>query len=252
MDAGLPDAAARQLRPVARYELRMLLLGVAVVLVGIPFGALLQQVTTDGPLTALDESAAQWLNQRVHGNDVAVAVLEVVSFLGKPIFLVFAVGLPGVWLLRRGASKLVLFLAVTCIGGGVVDTLVKLAVGRPRPELDDPITEAFNHSFPSGHAMGATFCFGSLLVVFAPLLSRRHRVAALVGVIVLCLAIGFSRLALGVHFISDVLGGYVLGLAWLAGAVAVFETWRVDRGRRPTNPITEGVEPEEAREAAAT
>ncbi len=60
------------------------------------------------------------------------------------------------------------------------------------------------------------------------------------------LAIGFSRLALGVHYVSDVLGGYALGAAWLVGSVAAFEIWREDRGRRRTHPLEEGVEPEEA------
>lgn len=222
-----------------------MLLGVAVVLVGIPFGLLLHQVTTDGPLTALDESAARWTNRRIHDQDLVVGALEVVSFLGKPIFLVAAVGLPGLWLLRRGARKLVVFLAVTCIGGAIVDTLVKLAVGRPRPIVDQPIIEAFNYSFPSGHSMAAVFCYGALLVAFGPLLSDRARRWAIAGVVVLCLAIGASRLALGVHFLSDVLGGYVLGLAWLLGSIAAFETWRVDRGRPRTEPLAEGVEPEE-------
>ena len=58
----------------------------------------------------------------------------------------------------------------------------------------------------------------------------------------------FSRLTLGVHYVSDVLGGYALGAAWLTASVAAFEIWREDRGRRPTHPLEEGVEPEEARE----
>jgi undecaprenyl-diphosphatase len=61
------------------------------------------------------------------------------------------------------------------------------------------------------------------------------------------MAIGFSRLTLGVHYVSDVLGGYVLGAAWLLASVAAFEIWREDRGRRPTKPLEEGVEPEEAK-----
>jgi membrane-associated phospholipid phosphatase len=51
-------------------------------------------------------------------------------------------------------------------------------------------------------------------------------------------------LVLGVHFLTDVIGGYVLGLAWLLGAVAAFEIWRVELGRRPSEPLAEGVEPE--------
>lgn len=252
MDAGLPESTARKLGPLAKYELRVVLVGIAVALVGIPFGLLLQQVTTDGPLTELDESAAVSLHARVRGEDGVIALMEAISFLGKPIFLLFAVGLPALWLLRNGARRLVVFLAVTSIGGGIVDTIVKVAVGRPRPEHDEPIAEAFGNSFPSGHSMSSLVCYGALYVAFAPILSERARRGALAAVVVLVLAIGFSRLVLGVHFISDVLGGYVLGAAWLIGGIAAFEVYRADRGRRTTHPLTEGVEPEEAEAAVAT
>jgi undecaprenyl-diphosphatase len=249
MDAGLPEVAARRLGPLARYELRVVLVGIAVALVGIPFGLLLQQVTTDGPLTVLDQSAAVEMNARVQGEDGVIALMEVVSFLGKPIFLLFAVGLPGLWFLRHGAHKLVVFLAVTAIGGGLVDTVVKVAVGRPRPVHDQPIVEAFGQSFPSGHSMSSVVCYGALYVAFAPVLAPRVRRWCLATVVLLVLGIGASRLVLGVHFISDVLGGYVLGAAWLLGAIAAFEVYRLERGRRRTEPLTEGVEPEEAIEA---
>ena len=52
------------------------------------------------------------------------------------------------------------------------------------------------------------------------------------------------------HFVSDVLGGYVLGAAWLIGSVAAFEIWREERGKRTTAPLAEGVEPEEAKRAS--
>ena len=101
--------------------------------------------------------------------------------------------------------------------------------------------------------MSSLVCYGALLVAFAPLMSDRVRRGGHRGaVVLLVLAIGGSRLALGVHFISDVLGGYVLGAAWLIGSVAAFETWRADRGRRRTDPLVEGVEPEETKELAAT
>ena len=64
MDHGLPEGVAVKLGPLGRYELRAVLCGLAIALVGIPFGLLLHQVTTDGPLTALDDSAARWLNAR--------------------------------------------------------------------------------------------------------------------------------------------------------------------------------------------
>ena len=251
MDAGLPDGTAAKLGPLAKYELRVVLVGIAVVLVGIPFGLLLQQVTSDGPLTVLDESAARWTNRRVRGEDGVIGFMEVVSFLGKPVFLTIVVGVAALWFLHRGARKLFVFLVVTSVGGGIVDSVVKIAVGRSRPEVDEPIVEAFGKSFPSGHSMSSLVCYGALLIAFAPLLSDRARRVATGFVVVLVLAIGASRLVLGVHFITDVVGGYVLGAAWLIGSVAAFETWRADRGRRRTDPLVEGVEPEETKELAS-
>lgn len=64
---------------------------------------------------------------------------------------------------------------------------------------------------------------GGLLAV--PLLGRRRRVAAVVVGLVVVLAVGYSRLGLGLHYVSDVLGGYVLGLAWLAASTAAFRPW---------------------------
>jgi len=248
MEHVLPERIAAKLGPLGRYEVRVLLFALAIALVGIPFGFLLHQVATHGPLTGFDEDGARWLNDRFAGHDVIINVLEAISYAGKPIFLLFAIGLPGLWILRRGGTKLAVFLAVTCLGGGVVDTIVKVAVGRPRPEVDDPILTAFGNSFPSGHSMQAVVCYGALLLVLLPLLAGRTRTWAMAGTAVLVLAIGFSRLTLGVHYVSDVLGGYVLGAAWLSASVAAFEIWREERGLRPTHPLEEGVEPEEAKE----
>lgn len=246
MDHLLPAGVASRLGPLARYELRALLFGLAIVLTAIPFGLLLHQVTTDGPLTAFDEDGAQWLNDRLAGEDGAIAALRAISFTGKPIFLLFAVGLPTLWALHRGARRIAAFLVVTSIGGGLVDTAVKVAVGRPRPDVDEPIATAFGKSFPSGHSMSAVVCYGALLLVFLPLLAGRRRTLAVAATALLVLLIGFSRLTLGVHFVSDVLGGYVLGAAWLTASVAAFEIWREERHRPRTAPLSEGVEPEEA------
>lgn len=243
---------AAKLGPLGRYELRALLLALALALVGIPFGFLLHQVATHGPLTGLDEDGAQWLNDQFHDHDLAITVLKAISFTGKPIFLLFAIGLPGAWILRHGGRKLALFLAVTCLGGGVVDTIVKVVVGRPRPHVEEPIITAFGNSFPSGHSMASVVCYGALLLVFLPMLEGRRRTAAIAATATIVVLIGFSRLTLGVHYISDVLGGYVLGVAWLVASVAVFEIWREERGRRPTHPLEEGVEPEESKHLADT
>ena len=122
---------------------------------------------------------------------------------------------------------------------------MKVAVNRPRPSVLDPIISAHGKSFPSGHAMSSTVVYGALLLVFLPMVPRRWRPAAIGGTVLLVALIGFSRLGLGVHYLSDVLGGYVLGLAWLAVSTAAFSIWRAQRGKPPVH-VTEGLAPEAA------
>jgi len=223
------------------------LLGIAIILVAVPFATLLFQVVAKGPLTRLDGDIANKLNDLVYESDVAVRVLETISWFGKPIWFYILIGSAVLWLWRKGQRRLVWFLVVTSLGGGIVDTVVKILVDRPRPIVDHPIHEAFGKSFPSGHAMSSLVSYGALYLVFVPAFrTRRSRHVALAVTLAICLAIGSSRLLLGVHFLSDVLGGYVLGLAWLIGSVAVFEIWRKEEGRPVTDPIEEGVEPEAA------
>ena len=248
MDRGLPEAATRKLPPAERYGLRVTLFAVAIVLVALPFGFLLQQVETNGPFTAFDVDLARWLNRTVSRHGWAVDVLQVISFMGKPIFLALVLGLPGIWIIRRREWRLVIFGVVTTVVGGLVDTAVKVAVGRDRPVVDAPVAHAIGQSFPSGHAMASVICYGTLLLVMLPLAPTRWRRVIVVATATLVLAIGISRLALGLHFVTDVLGGYVLGAAWLFASVAAFETWRQDRGLRPTHPLEEGIEPEETKD----
>lgn len=244
MKKGLPDWVRRQLDPLQRYELRLVLLFVTMVLVVVPFATLLFQVLAEGPITRFDAGIANDLNRAVHDRDGVVGLLRFLSFLGGPPLLTALVAPATVYLLWRGQPRLAAFLVVTTAGGGLVDTIVKVLVDRPRPLVDHAIATAHGKSFPSGHAMSSTVVYGALLVVFLPAVYRRYRRTLVAVVVVIVAAVGSSRLLLGVHFVSDVIGGYVLGLAWLAGSVAVFETWRVERGRRATAPLAEGVEPE--------
>jgi undecaprenyl-diphosphatase len=244
MRAGLPQVVRRRLDPEARYGLRLTLLGLALVLVAAPFSTLLFQVLAKGPLTRFDGSLADRLNDFAHSSPALVHALELLSWLGRPAWLAVVVGVAAGVAWRRGRHRLTAFLVLTAIGGGLVDSLVKMLVDRPRPVVDHPIATAFGKSFPSGHAMSSLVCYGAVLLAFLPAMRPRMRTLAVAATALLVLAIGSSRLLLGVHFLSDVLGGYVLGLAWLAGAVAAFEIWRVEEGRRPAEPLSEGVEPE--------
>lgn len=237
---------ARRTNPLQRYGLRLTLLIVAMVLVAVPFSFLLFQVLLEGPLTRTDGDIADRLNRMVRDNDAAVTALQAVSWLGRPPVLWLVTGLSILYTWRHGAHRLSLFLVATTLGGGIMSTAIKVLVDRPRPEVDHPVATAFGKSFPSGHALSSTVVFGAVLLTFLPVLSRRVRHLAVGATVVLVAAIGASRLLLGVHFVTDVLGGFVLGIAWLLAATAIFETWRVERGRRRSHPLDEGIEPEEA------
>lgn len=245
-------ALERRLDPQQRYGLRLTLFAVAVTLVAIPFGVLLDQVLRDGPLTELDTSAANHLHDRVREEPRLVDVLQAISFLGKPVFFYVLCTPIALLLVLRGRARLAVYLVTTSLVAGVTNLAVKAAVSRPRPSLDDPVATASGQSFPSGHAMSATAVYGALLLIFLPAVSPRWRRTAVAAVVGLVLAIGATRLALGVHYISDVLGGFVLGLGWLVAATAAFEIWRVERGRRPTRPLEEGIEPEAAGDLRAS
>ena len=120
---------------------------------------------------------------------------------------------------------------------------------RARPSLVDPVATAHGKSFPSGHAMSSTFVYGALCWCSCRWSAAGYGRSSSAPTVVLVVAIGFSRLALGVHYITDVVGGFVLGLAWLAASTAAFSTWRVERGRPPVH-LTEGLEPEAAEDLA--
>ena len=239
----LPSFVRRRLDPEQRFGLRLTLFAFAIILVFVPFGLLLSQVVDEGPLTLYDRALAEELHDVVREHPWTIGPLQVLSFLGKPIWFYLLVGAASAYLLWRGRRRLVAYLVLTGMGGGFVDTVVKEVVSRDRPKLEDPVATAWGMSFPSGHAFTSTAMYGALLLVFMPVIPKRWRPAAIAVYVTLVAAIAFSRLALGVHFLSDVLGGIALGAAWLAAATAAFSIWRTERGRKPVEP-TRGLEPE--------
>ena len=229
--------------PEERYGLRLTLFALALLLVAVPFGWLLDQVVGNGWLVGVDTSAARDLHAWVRRSPGAVQGLKLLTLLGSPVLFYVVVAAASLLMWRQHRPRLAVFLVVTAAGGGLLELAVKAAVSRDRPSLVDPLATASGNSFPSGHAMASTVVYGALLLVFLPLIGRHRRVAAVATAGVLVLVIGFSRLALGVHYISDVVGGYVLGGAWLIASTAAFSIWQVERGRPPVEPL-EGLEPD--------
>jgi membrane-associated phospholipid phosphatase len=249
MDSGLPEPVVNRVAPWGRYGLRVTLLACAFVIVTVPFATVLYEVLAKGTLTHSDASVANWMNHWVYRYPALVKVLEIVSWFGLPLWLGIIVTAGAAYALWRGRKRLAAYLVVTVVGGSLVDTAVKLTVNRPRPIVDHPLGTAFGTSFPSGHTMASTLAYGAVLLAFLPVIPKRRRPIAVGATSAMVLAIGLSRLLLGLHFVTDVVGGFLLGLAWLLAATAVFEIWRQEEGVRPvdtTELAQKGVEPEAA------
>jgi undecaprenyl-diphosphatase len=113
-----------------------------------------------------------------------------------------------------------LLIAFAFVGAEILNVLLKLAFHRPRPELAFVHLETY--SFPSGHATAATAVYTLLAwLAVRRLASRRLRLAAVFGAALVIATVDFTRLYLGVHYLSDVLAGTAAGLAWALAAILV-------------------------------
>jgi undecaprenyl-diphosphatase len=215
-------------------------------LVAVPFSLILLLVKDNwAPLLRADVGARDGLHGYAITHAWFVRAMQVISDSGSALAWQLGLGMVVIWLLWRRLPRLALFVVITAAGSSLLNAVVKAAVNRLRPVLTDPVAQEPGLSFPSGHAQAAIVGYAVLLLVFLPVLHGAWRGAAVILAVFMVLAIGFSRVALGVHYMSDVVGGYVLGAAWVAAMAAAFNAMRLDRGRR-TVQVHEGLEPEQA------
>ena len=200
------------------------------------------------PFRELDEHTASFLHDHAAGHPLVIKILIRVSDVGGPTPARVLVAAVAVALWARGARRLALWAVSTMVAGAVLDTGLQTLVGRARPHLPHPFAHAPGASFPSGHAMASALAAGIVVLVLLPLVGRAGKAALWTIASLAVLAVGYSRVALGVHWVTDVVGAWLLALALLAASVSAFQTWRVEHGLRRARPATEGVEPEEAEE----
>ena len=150
-----------------------------------------------------------------HASPTLTVAMRGISLMGSPWFLI-AMGALVIFLMRAERPRRTLLFAVTVAGAEVLDQLLKIVFHRPRPATFFGLAEPMGYSFPSGHALVSCAFFGALAVFAAARTGRRaRRWLYYVGAAIPIAAIGLSRIYLGMHYPSDVLGGYTGAAAWL-------------------------------------
>lgn len=212
----LPDRLPERLRAAVP-----LLPALALLALGLwGFGDLSEDVLTGDPIVAFDGRVADWLH--AHEVGPVTVVMRGITLLGSALVVIplAAAGVAGLLSRRRWAEAGLVLMAT--VGAELLTTGLKLGFERQRPFFPDPLATEATFSYPSGHATVSLAFYGALAVLVVRAYPAR-RVLVLAGTGALVVMIGFSRLYLGVHFVSDVLAGFSAGLVWLTLCVlAVF------------------------------
>ena len=149
---------------------------------------------------------------------------RVVTNLGDGWTVTILTGVVAVALAFRREWLLGWWLVITVAGSALLSTIVKFSLERIRPDSAGELTSAHGFSFPSGHTQAATVTYVSVVLVVAwQMLRPRHpaRIASMAAVIAVVGAVGLSRIYLGAHWPSDVIGGWLSGSAWVLAATLV-------------------------------
>ena len=185
-------------------------------------------VAYEGGLTSFDFRLNRWLHS--HGTPGAITFFLWISWLHSNPIIMFATVATAGYLWFRHWRRWAPMLGISVFGGMLLNLGLKLLFARARPHFDDPIVILKTFSFPSGHTLTATVFYGALCV-FALSRIRNWKPRALVLVLsaVMIALVGFSRMYLGAHYLTDVIGAIVEGLMWVALSLIVSGVVRKER-----------------------
>ncbi len=173
----------------------------------------------------LDQFLAQWFHQ--HAQSAWTPLMLFLTHWHSQLGISLMTMLLGLHFYRRKAHYWLASLALAVPGGLLLNVLLKYIFQRPRPSFENPVLTLSTFSFPSGHASGAVLFYGMLaayLVCLTPLWGRRALVVA--GAVLMVALVAFTRVYLGVHFLSDVLAAMAVSSAWLCICITAMSTLR--------------------------
>lgn len=176
-----------------------------------------------GPHFARDVAAIHSLAaERAADTRLTIEAITITEIGGAPgMMTILAISLGMLALAKRWRDGLSLFGIV--IGGRIAIELLKLAIDRPRPFFGPYPVKVASVSFPSGHAGNSMITFLALAFIAAP---ARWRMPAIAAAVLTSVTIGATRPLLGVHWPTDIIGGWSFGIAWVVAMVALTDPWR--------------------------
>lgn len=239
------DLSSAKGRSDRALGVRLLAGAVAVVVVTVPLTVLTALVLSkNSALRDWDSSVVDAVHGQVAIRPTLARVLGWISTLTHPNSVRLVTGVLVVVLWLRGRRRAAAWLAVTVAVGGALDPVLKNAVARARPAFDHPVALAPGYSFPSGHALNSMLLAACLVIlVQGPTRGRPGlRATARAAAVALVLVTGADRVGLGVHYVTDVVAGWLVALTTVAVTTTAFESWRRDVGLPPSSPET-GLDP---------
>lgn len=236
---GVRDALYTILRFISRHVAgfwgalaAFLTVGAAVGLAAAAIFAAFGAAVRGGITQQFDETVLRWLAAR-RTPQLDFIMLEITS-LGNGVVVIMIISIAAVflWLTKHKWSVYILLAGV--FGGKILNQLLKGEFNRERPSVIEHVDVVRSLSFPSGHAMGALIAYGSVAFLVGRLEPTKGLRWTTWGIaIALISAIGISRMYLGVHYPSDVIGGFLAGAAWLAFVASSVTAVRFFAPRRP-------------------
>jgi undecaprenyl-diphosphatase len=234
----------RRLRPRAAFGLSVTLALAGVGVVGWAFGIVVEDVISRNDLAGLDGTVYRYLlEHRDPGLTTASKAMSVLG--GTAVLTALTMAIAGIvwWKTRRPRDLMAPALAVA--GSWALVEAIKVAVQRPPPPVTDMLAGTPGFAFPSGQATRSAACLLTLaFVVNGVLPSWRSKVVVVAAAFSVSTLIGLSRLTLGVHWLTDVLGGWALGTLWFAVVVVITEVaaslQRREAGDTPAEPVRAG------------
>jgi membrane-associated phospholipid phosphatase len=199
---------------------------IAILVSGMVFASLAEDLVNKETFSTLDPFFGTWLV--AHTTVPGDHVFAIVTFLGNALVISAGTGLIGFWFARRRNWKKLILLFSAVAGGALLNLVLKNIFQRTRPAIPGAYMVDTGFSFPSGHSMISLVFYGMIAyLALSYITSKKWKAFIVAGALAICALIGFSRLYLGVHFLTDVLAGWAAGGLWLAICI-LWDLWQQD------------------------